>query len=103
MGEPRPSGIDRGPDGCAGCGPGRPEFLVGAALQRGGIATARYVPGADRDFRASASGKPRRVLHIALCQAPPAIRLACLAYEHHAVGLDGARTTLSARPDRGGP
>ena len=38
MDEPRPSGTGRGPDGCAGCGSGRPEFLVGAALQRTGSA-----------------------------------------------------------------
>ena len=92
---------DRGPDGCAGCGSGRPEFLVGAALQRDRRPPPRSVPGPDRDLRAPASGEHPRVLHNALHQATPGICLACLDHQKHAVGLDGARKTLSARPGRG--
>jgi len=58
------------------------------------------VPRADRGVRAPARGEHPRVLHNALYQATPAICLACLDYQKHLVGLDGARKTLSARPDR---
>ena len=99
--EPGLAGADHGPDGCAGCGSGRPEFLVGAALQRDRRPPPRSVRRPDRDLRAPASGKHPRVLHNALCQATPGICLAGLDHQKHVIGLDGARKTLSARPGRG--